>query len=1846
MVIVELPGASLLVYGDKSGTLWIYHREINKQIFIKEHPGVIDILDYKILPGNQVLLFAVVRYKGVFVYRIKVIENGFKCDEEGTIVETPGYIRFFYPLIVTRPDKTIISSEVWVGLDDGKFLVFENQGLNKEKWELKLQLDLPYVLMGYSLDQDPSTGNCNFFIGNSMGDLFCLEFKEMDQVNFPVSREELEKEKFLTIHGALFEKMIPLSDYRKGAANEDLFYKDFSGCLAISGNNAYCIYFEKAKGKGDPHTCTKVLTDQLLDIKCLPFADFCWTIISNNQKKLHFIKNVNDMSPKRESLEVIFDGEFFSLEFEARIFNLCTTPVLYKEDDYLHLKYRGYLGMGNHTVLPIDIYDSEGKLQEAYKFFCQIVDESGKIGQYEKGNIEYILIIIEEILNNTRIHSSRTAVKLLLLNLMTRQTGVFCKLILSPRFSRVFYKIIDNERTDLIQKTNMFLSRLEKPRPGFQTEINELQTHIKKFILDGASYSEKSENLKELLESDERTGNLIDSIVYRGILYDRQYDPVTHIQFDKEVDGEITRIIPLKPFKNEKFIISTSKGKLFRTDLQSENKKTLVLEYKKSGEELDTILKINNIYHGKENVFIFPSEPVMVVKTISELESSSHVIEVNAQDKCCIRLKDEKSFGTAVCQVPWNPDEKGDECFIGTNQGDIFYIHPPNHRLKKVADGSPDQAAILDLRSFISGDRYFIAAACKNGKVKIYKCFSDNPLKIDFLKDIPVDNNAVTRLFVLFKKEDHFMKYPLLVAGTDSGKCFGIRLVIDQNNNDESFNYIYEWCYRCKEAVKGIYPFTLARGYNYILISSLDYYLHLLEWDGICVDTIRMESPLLQGFMDISREEVKKDSKHTYQNAYATTMDNNLLKIRFFIRERLREEINRCFSGERLGYEKFKEKDPDVLLLKFKTIDIREPHFKKRYYLKSKDFNAPKLLLEEIDQVLGRGKTEADSDTLVALIHRLFSDFFDEILKDEEIYKKLKRIFIKTRDQWGYPGLLANTRAQLYWIRSMLKGCCKSRDPVEMLNHWFKTGTDAAKGSGMLEIGTGEMVKHFITHPIPFIRVKTLQYFQRFIFNPKNRKSPFEKSTFNDALVRNLSQSVFNVLKMYQLEAGVGSPSWFEMEAVRFFTWMVLNYRYTGFCPARFCYDLWESDISSSFLFRLSDAIQISPEEFEKKSEIAEMLHAAGKLMQEMKRENPYLMDILRSLIRFCLSCGKDLDSCYECPHKDNFGREFARFFQSIENLLALSKIDHFKDAPNLKEIPGLTRDYFKGIGIIKEFKTLSRYICQYYQEKSQDIYLLNVIKYSTFYQVKKSLADIRQMIENIKKETSWLENSLYFLVWNRWDDIMKNELDNEVILDFANAIRNYNEVCYSYNEPMDMERIFNNIFTRLNMMAECDSSYLLYVNKKNERIIVIHNDRENESHLSLKDPRLSRIPPVWLKPDTFSVLGDDDIEDRYKNTIYTHMLIKTPGIEPQKTSALYLFFWDKGVTGGLTRIKSHEILGEFIATVAYLQLAMEKQREQKEEFFRIVSHELNQIIRGLLAWMSNLTAGYLEEDPEKRREYYDRFKSSLISADHVIRSLLTFRDSANFELKAYYLDKEIDEVVKNARVQYKDYGNIPFSFSKEPGDYEIITDPTLVGTAVMNLITNARKYNPEKRPVNLRLYIEGYKIIIEVEDRGIGIPKDDYPIVFEPFKRGSLAREYNIDGLGVGLAISKKNIELLGGTIGFESKVKVGTIFKISLNKRKFEKLHLLITRVTVRKAPNFYAVKDIEKRKKILEKLDYNPNKNLLILRGILTEEEYEELKLCYQDDQRTKEINLEALEKLHRESLAKLDQLKNLK
>ncbi|MDZ7962977.1 MAG: ATP-binding protein [Aulosira sp. DedQUE10] len=109
-----------------------------------------------------------------------------------------------------------------------------------------------------------------------------------------------------------------------------------------------------------------------------------------------------------------------------------------------------------------------------------------------------------------------------------------------------------------------------------------------------------------------------------------------------------------------------------------------------------------------------------------------------------------------------------------------------------------------------------------------------------------------------------------------------------------------------------------------------------------------------------------------------------------------------------------------------------------------------------------------------------------------------------------------------------------------------------------------------------------------------------------------------------------------------------------------------------------------------------------------------------------------------------------------------------------------------------------------------------------------------------------------------------------------------------------------------------------------------------------------------------------------------------------------------------------------------------------------------------------------------------------------------------------------------------------------------VLMDERLLNYLLKNLLLNALKYSPEDTSVLLLLDRQANLVEIEVRDRGIGIPADYYPYIFQPFRRGNNVA--GIPGTGLGLAIVKRCVDLLQGDITFDSEVGKGTTFRVTL--------------------------------------------------------------------------------------------------
>src|SRR5439155_22251644 len=96
----------------------------------------------------------------------------------------------------------------------------------------------------------------------------------------------------------------------------------------------------------------------------------------------------------------------------------------------------------------------------------------------------------------------------------------------------------------------------------------------------------------------------------------------------------------------------------------------------------------------------------------------------------------------------------------------------------------------------------------------------------------------------------------------------------------------------------------------------------------------------------------------------------------------------------------------------------------------------------------------------------------------------------------------------------------------------------------------------------------------------------------------------------------------------------------------------------------------------------------------------------------------------------------------------------------------------------------------------------------------------------------------------------------------------------------------------------------------------------------------------------------------------------------------------------------------------------------------------------------------------------------------------------------------------------------------------------------IQNLIENALKYSPPDSPVTVTCGTANGSNLVEVQDRGIGIPHEEQERIFEKFYRGRNASELNVEGVGIGLALVKHVIESHGGSVSVESRPGEGSRF------------------------------------------------------------------------------------------------------
>jgi len=227
---------------------------------------------------------------------------------------------------------------------------------------------------------------------------------------------------------------------------------------------------------------------------------------------------------------------------------------------------------------------------------------------------------------------------------------------------------------------------------------------------------------------------------------------------------------------------------------------------------------------------------------------------------------------------------------------------------------------------------------------------------------------------------------------------------------------------------------------------------------------------------------------------------------------------------------------------------------------------------------------------------------------------------------------------------------------------------------------------------------------------------------------------------------------------------------------------------------------------------------------------------------------------------------------------------------------------------------------------------------------------------------------------------------------------------------------------------------------------------------------------------------------------------------------------------------------------------------KQKAQFMANVTHELRTPLQGIIGLSDLVAHGIYGEASERQQQAMRDLKGSAKRLLTLIDDLLQLAsaDAGKLELRATEVD--LAELLPGAisTAQWLLGGKqLTVELDVEPSLPKLMTDRGKVNQVVLNLLSNAIKFTPEGGSIVLRARRDrddADALCIEVEDTGVGIPTREIDRVFDEFHQvdGSMSREYG--GVGLGLALVRRLLALLGGTVDVRSQVGRGTTFVVRL--------------------------------------------------------------------------------------------------
>jgi len=236
---------------------------------------------------------------------------------------------------------------------------------------------------------------------------------------------------------------------------------------------------------------------------------------------------------------------------------------------------------------------------------------------------------------------------------------------------------------------------------------------------------------------------------------------------------------------------------------------------------------------------------------------------------------------------------------------------------------------------------------------------------------------------------------------------------------------------------------------------------------------------------------------------------------------------------------------------------------------------------------------------------------------------------------------------------------------------------------------------------------------------------------------------------------------------------------------------------------------------------------------------------------------------------------------------------------------------------------------------------------------------------------------------------------------------------------------------------------------------------------------------------------------------------------------------------------------------------AAELANRSKSEFLANMSHELRTPLNAIIGYSD----AFLQEmfgplKPVKYQEYAGDIHSSGL---HLLSLIDDVLDISRIEAGHIELNERENKIEDLASATIKlsagraRQGGVRLNLDVQESLPPIMGDPLRLKQVMINLLSNAIKFSKSGDDVTLRAFLSSEsEMVIEVEDQGIGIAPENLQRIFEPFEQAETGLARNYQGTGLGLPLSRRLVELHGGTLSLTSEPNIGTKVAVRLPSSK----------------------------------------------------------------------------------------------